>query len=82
MQRLGVPKGVKLPAAHHIAIAAKYLCETADHNIGVRQDMHIEEIADRLVHNDGEHVLVGELSDSREVRGLKERITGEFAKEG
>ena len=56
-----------LPAAHHVAVSTENLCKTADHNIRVRKDMHIEKIADRFVDDDTKIITVGELSDPKQI---------------
>lgn len=75
-------EGGSSPSAHDVTIPTEHLSQTTDHDIRKWQDMYVEEIADGLVDHYGEIVGIGEFSDSLEVGGYEEGVSGKFAEEG
>ena len=69
-------------AAHDVRVAAEDLAEAAHDDVCVRQDLDIDEVAEGLVDDDEEVVLVCELAQPWQVRGAKERVRGELGEEG
>ena len=69
-------------AAHDVAVAAEGFGQAAHHDVGVRQHVDVDEVADRLVDHDGEAVRIGEPTDARQVWRAEERIAGELGEEG
>jgi hypothetical protein len=69
------------PSTHDIRITAENLCQTADDDIRERCDLDVDEVADGLVHDDHESVLVRELTEADKVGTSEQRIRREFAEQ-
>lgn len=53
-----------VPSSHYVTVAAKHLCQAADDDVGVRQHVDVQEVADRLVDDNEEVVLICEGADA------------------
>lgn len=51
------------PAAHDVGLPREHLRQTADNDVGVLEDINIDEIADRLIHDNKEVELVSQLAE-------------------
>ena len=71
----------KQPSAHDITFTTKHLGQTADHDIGMRQDVHVQKIANGFVDDHDKVVLVGKMADPAQIGGLQEGIAWKFAKQ-
>ena len=69
------------PPTHYIALSSKYFSQATDNHVCVGQDMHVDEVSDRLVNNHGEIIAIRKGSNPANIRGFKERVAGEFAEQ-
>lgn len=74
-------KARHIPSTHYVAVPTENFCQTADNDIPIWQDIHVEEISNGFINYHAEVILVCQVANALEVWGSKKWICRELGEE-